>query len=110
MNKHLFLNALKHAMKENGDNQVSLAFKLKIQQSRISKILKGQFSRSGKALDSLMEYSKYHEYIAEHQLTGEIDKAVSEIWDGSPQMELQIANIIRQIGPALALNHLPKLF
>lgn len=89
-------------MKENGDNQKSLSNKLNIQQSRISKILNGQFSRGGKTLDILMEYSKYNEYIVAHKLTGEIDRAVSEIWDGSPQMELRIANMIRQIGPALA--------
>lgn len=79
MNKYLFLNALKQAMKNNGDNQVSLSNKLKIQQSRISKIMKGQFSRNGKALDLLFEYSKYNEYVETHKLTGEIDKAVAEI-------------------------------
>jgi transcriptional regulator with XRE-family HTH domain len=101
MNKNLFLNALKHAMDKNGHTQLSLAKELKIEQARISKILSGQFSRGGKIVNILLKYSKYDEYVETRKLTGEIDKAVAEIWDGSLQMELQIANIIRRIGPAL---------
>ncbi len=105
MNKNLFLNALKHAMEKNGHTQLSLAKELNIAQPRISKILSGQFSRGGKIVNILLEYSNYNEYIETHKLTGEIDKAVAEIWDGSLQMELQIANIIRRLGPVLTHQH-----
>lgn len=91
-------------MKSKGHTQAIVAEKTGIHQSQISKILNRRFSKEdADAINELKKYSSYDEYLKQHQLTGEIDKAVSEIWDGSPQMEQRIANIIRRLGPELAL-------
>lgn len=104
MNKYMFLNSLKSAMKRKGHTQLDVAKSTGIHQSQISKILNRRFSREdADTIDRLKEYSNYNEYLKQHQLTGKIDKAVSEIWDGSSQMEQRIANIIRRLGPELML-------
>lgn len=104
MNKYIFLSSLKAAMKRRGHTQVDVADITGIHQSQISKILNCSFSREdADTIIRLKEYSCFNEYLKQHQLTGEIDKAVSEIWDGSVQMEKRIANFIRRLGPELAL-------
>lgn len=104
MNKYFFLSSLKSAMKRKGHTQLDVAESTGIHQSQISKILNRRFSKEdGDTIERLKEYSSYNEYFKQHQLTGEIDRAVSEIWDGSSQMEQRIANIIRRLGPELAL-------
>ena len=91
-------------MKRNGHTQANVAKITGIHQSQISKILNRSFSKEdADAINELKKYSNYDEYVKQHQLTGEIDKAVSEIWDGSAQMEKRIANFIRRVGPELAL-------
>lgn len=104
MNKYIFLNSLKAAMKANGHTQKDVAEIAEIHQSHVSKILNGKFSREEvETINCLKKYSRFDEYLKQHQLTGAIDKAVADIWDGSPQMERRIANIIRRLGPELAL-------
>ena len=104
MNKYIFLSSLKTAMKKNGHTQENVAYITGIHQSQISKILNRSFSKEDSdAINELKKYSDYNEYVKHHRLTGEIEKAVYEIWDGSAQMEKRIANFIRCVGPELAL-------
>lgn len=98
MNKNLFLIALKKTMVSNNHTQIDLGNATNIGQSQISKILNGEFSRKGTAIDKLMKYSNYYEYKEFEMTSSEINKAVAEVWDGSKRMEMQIAKIIREIG------------
>lgn len=100
MNKLLFIEAIRSTMKKNGHTQKYLENHLKIHQSQISKILRGDFSRGGKAIELLKEYSLYNEYSEDQFYSVEINRAVAEIWDGSPKMEKQLAKIIREVGRA----------
>jgi hypothetical protein len=88
-------------METNGHTQKYLESAYDIDQSQISKILNGEFSRKGKAIKSLMKYSNYNEYIEQALVSDEISKAVSEVWDGSEQMEKKIAAFIRQLGKTI---------
>jgi len=98
MNKTLFLIALKKAMTSNNHTQIDLANAVNVGQSQISKILNGEFSRKGTAINKLIQYSNYNEYNESELTSPEINKAVAEVWDGSKRMEMQIAKIIREIG------------
>jgi hypothetical protein len=102
MNKNLFLKSLKSTMETNGHTQKDLENKYEIDQSQISKILNGDFSRKGKAVKSLMKYSNYNEFVESNLISEEINKAISEVWDGSEQMEKKIAAFIRQLGKTLS--------
>ena len=98
MNKKRFLEALKSTIHKNKHTQKDIATLCNISQSQISKILRGNFSRSGKAVDALKQYSKYIEYSQREIISSEIENAISEVWDGSERMEKSLAKIIREIG------------
>lgn len=98
MNKFIFIKCLNARMSKNGHTQVDVADICRITQSQVSKILKGKFSRQGKAVNKLIEYSKYNEYYERHPTSKKIEEAIADVWDGSPQMELKIAQTIREIG------------
>jgi hypothetical protein len=49
-----------------------------------------------------MKYSNYNEFVESNLISEEINKAISEVWDGSEQMEKKIAAFIRQLGKTLS--------
>lgn len=98
MNKKLFLRALKAKMKKEGHTQVSLSELMGVSQPQISKILNGDFSRPGRVVRRLCTYSGYNEYTERDLVSKKINAAVAEVWDGSEQMERQLAATIREVG------------
>lgn len=86
----------------NKEKQVSVAKKTNIDQSRISRILKGDFSSANLSVRKLCAYVDYNPDMENKSVDPRECKvlmlALSRTWDGSSAHAMAIARVIDDIG------------
>jgi transcriptional regulator with XRE-family HTH domain len=90
---------LQAAFRAQGVRQAAIADAVRLNQSQVSKILKGQFQRSSKGLNALCAYFKVKPAMEKQaiSLSGypELAGCLSEFLDGSRKRERAVVRLLR---------------
>jgi len=99
MTKTQFLELLTAHMETSGHSQQDVAKLARISQSRVSRILQGEFDRfSSKSVRQLAKYASINtEKRLDPQNSDILMSAVAAIWDGSKKHEVALAKLLRAL-------------
>src|SRR4051794_37010651 len=90
---------LQAAFEANGAPQADVAFKLRLNQSQVSKILKGQFERPSRGLNALCEYFNIKPVMKKKAIAvssyPELAEFLSEVLDGSRRRERAVIRLLK---------------
>ena len=92
---------IRHKMLERSDTQESLSRKLRIHQSQISRVLRGDFKRLSPHVRRLCEYAglSLDKLEAKPRVppAGKLLAEVNNLWDGTPGHEKALLRVVKAI-------------
>lgn len=92
---------LRQLSEANGLTQQMLASALRISQAQVSRILSGQIGKQTRHFKRLSVYVSRYRCPVSMNLVRESDlllAAVADVWDGTPEHEINLAAVIRSLG------------